>query len=84
MLFDAHQPNATNAGSILGITSNLVFSQWERQSSPTQWLTGSGCIDRVVHHVGHPGDSNVPSYRTRSAAGSSAVRNRGVTRQESD
>ena len=48
----------------LGITSNLVFSQWEKVfANPMPTATA---IDRIVHHSAIL-ESDVPSYRTGAA-----------------
>ena len=48
----------------LGITSNLVFSEWERIfASP---MTTAAAIDRVVHYSVIL-EFDVPSYRTNAA-----------------
>ena len=48
----------------LGITSNLVFSEWERIfANPMATATA---IDRVVHHSVIL-EFDVPSYRTNAA-----------------
>ena len=46
----------------IGITSNLVFSQWD------QIFQNPMAIDRVVHHSVIL-EFDVPSYRTREAQG---------------
>lgn len=45
------------------ITSNLVFSQWERIFKDPMATTAA--IDRLVHHAAIL-EFNVPSYRTRN------------------
>ena len=48
----------------LGITSNLVFSEWERIFANP--MSTAAAIDRVVHHSVIL-EFNVPSYRTGAA-----------------
>ena len=48
----------------LGITSNLVFSEWERIFANP--MTTAPAIDRVVHHSVIL-EFDVPSYRTGAA-----------------
>ena len=48
----------------LGITSNLVFSEWERIFSNP--MATAAAIDRVVHHSVIM-EFDVPSYRTDAA-----------------
>ena len=48
----------------LGITSNLVFSQWERIFANP--MATAAAIDRVVHHAVIL-EFDVPSYRTDAA-----------------
>ena len=48
----------------LGITSNLVFSEWERIFANP--IATAAAIDRVVHHSVIL-EFNVPSYRTGAA-----------------
>ncbi len=48
----------------LGITSNLVFSEWERIFANPMATTAA--IDRVVHHSVIL-EFDVPSYRTDAA-----------------
>ena len=58
------------------ITSNLVFSQWDRIFQNP--MTTAAAIDRLVHHSVIL-EFDVPSYRTakRSAAGPASKRTRG-------
>ena len=56
---------ATNGGNrSLGITSNLVFSEWERIFANP--MATAAAIDRVVHHSVIL-EFDVPSYRTDAA-----------------
>ena len=48
----------------LGITSNLVFSEWERIFANP--MATAAAIDRVVHHSVTL-EFDVPSYRTNAA-----------------
>jgi DNA replication protein DnaC len=48
----------------LGITSNLVFSEWERIFANP--MATAAAIDRVVHHSVIL-EFDVPSYRTDAA-----------------
>ena len=48
----------------LGITSNLVFSEWERIFANP--MATAAAIDRVVHHSVIL-EFDVPSYRTNAA-----------------
>ena len=50
----------------LGITSNLVFSEWEKVFSNR--MATSAAIDRIVHHSVIL-EFDVPSYRTNTAQG---------------
>ena len=50
--------------SRLGITSNLVFSEWERIFANP--MATAAAIDRVVHHSVIL-EFDVPSYRTNAA-----------------
>ena len=50
----------------LGITSNLVFSEWEKVFSNR--MATAAAIDRIVHHSVIL-EFNVPSYRTHTAQG---------------
>ena len=61
----------------LGITSNLVFSQWEHIFA--NQMATAAAIDRVVHHSVIL-EFDVPSYRTGVAQQRS--RKQGVNRQE--
>ena len=61
----------------LGITSNLVFSQWEHIFANP--LATAAAIERVVHHSVIL-EFNVPSYRTGVAQ--QRGQEREVTRQE--
>ena len=61
----------------LGITSNLVFSQWEHIFANP--MATAAAIDRVVHHSVIL-EFDVPSYRTGVAQQRS--RKQGVNRQE--
>ena len=61
----------------LGITSNLVFSKWERISANP--MATAAAIDRVVHHSVIL-EFDVPSYRTGVAQQRS--QKQGVNRQE--
>ncbi len=58
------------------ITSNLVFSQWDRIFQNP--MTTAAAIDRLVHHSVIL-EFDVPSYRTakRSAAGPASKRTSG-------
>ena len=49
----------------LGITSNLVFSEWERIFANP--MATAAAIDRVVHHHSVILEFDVPSYRTDAA-----------------
>ena len=49
----------------LGITSNLVFSQWEHIFANP--MATAAAIDRVVHHFGHPGIQR-PQLSNRSGS----------------
>ena len=46
------------------ITSNLVFSQWEKVFANP--MATAAAIDRIVHHSAIL-EFDVPSYRTRAA-----------------
>ena len=48
----------------LGITSNLVFSEWEKVFANP--MATAAAIDRIVHHSVIL-EFNVPSYRTSAA-----------------
>ena len=48
----------------LGITSNLVFSQWEKVFANP--MATAAAIDRIVHHSAIL-EFDVPSYRTGAA-----------------
>ena len=48
----------------LGITSNLVFSEWEKVFANP--MATAAAIDRIVHHSVIL-EFNVPSYRTNAA-----------------
>ena len=48
----------------LGITSNLVFSQWEKVFANP--MATAAAIDRIVHHSAIL-EFEVPSYRTGAA-----------------
>ena len=48
----------------MGITSNLVFSEWERIFANP--MATAAAIDRVVHHSVIL-EFHVPSYRTNAA-----------------
>ena len=48
----------------LGITSNLVFSEWERIFANP--MATAAAIDRIVHHSVIL-EFDVPSYRTNAA-----------------
>ena len=61
----------------LGITSNLVFSQWEHIFANP--MATAAAIDRVVHHSVIL-EFDVPSYRTGVAQ--QGGQNKGVNRQE--
>ena len=50
----------------LGITSNLVFSEWEKVFSNR--MATAAAIDRIVHHSVIL-EFDVPSYRTHTAQG---------------
>ena len=50
----------------LGITSNLVFSEWEKIFANP--MATAAAIDRIVHHSVIL-EFNVPSYRTSEAQG---------------
>ena len=56
-------PNATSQIA-RGITSNLVFSEWERIFANP--MATAAAIDRVVHHSVIL-EFDVPSYRTDAA-----------------
>ena len=56
----------------LGITSNLVFSEWEKVFANP--MATAAAIDRIVHHSVIL-EFDVPSYRTNAA------RNRQVDRE---
>ena len=55
---------AERYGRSLGITSNLVFSQWEKVFANP--MATAAAIDRIVHHSAIL-EFDVPSYRTRAA-----------------
>ena len=48
----------------LGITSNLVFSEWEKVFSNA--MATAEAVDRIVHHSVNL-EFDLPSYRTNSA-----------------
>ena len=50
----------------LGITSNLVFSEWEKIFANP--MATAAAIDRIVHHSVIL-EFNLPSYRTSEAQG---------------
>ena len=50
----------------LGITSNLVFSEWEHIFDNPMAAAAAAAIDRVVHHSVIL-EFDVPSYRTDAA-----------------
>jgi DNA replication protein DnaC len=53
--------------SILGVTSNLVFSQWEQIFKDP--MTTAAAIDRVVHHsIIVEFGKEIPSHRAQQAA----------------
>ena len=54
----------------LGITSNLVFSEWEKVFANP--MATAAAIDRIVHHSVIL-EFNVPSYRTSAARNRQAV-----------
>ena len=53
----------------LGITSNLVFSEWEKVFSNP--MATAAAIDRIVHHSVIL-EFDMPSYRTSEAQGRQA------------
>ena len=57
-------PLTLNERRSLGITSNLVFSEWERIFANP--MATAAAIDRVVHHSVIL-EFDVPSYRTNAA-----------------